>query len=71
MALMTHIAEENISELEDTAIETTENKTQRVKRFFFFLNKVKRTLVVEQLQGIYCTLIWVPKKEKGERKKMM
>lgn len=36
MALMTHIAEENISELEDTAIETTENKTQRVKRFFFF-----------------------------------
>lgn len=36
MALMTHIAEENISE--DIKIETTQNKTQGVKRIFF-LNK--------------------------------
>lgn len=37
MALMTHIAEENIGELEDIIIEATQNKTERVKRFFFFL----------------------------------
>lgn len=70
MALMTHIAEENIGELEDIIIEATQNKTERVKRFFFFY-KVNRTLVVGQLQGTYCILIWVPKEEKGERKKLM
>ena len=32
MALMTHIAEENISELEDTG--TMENETQTQKRMF-------------------------------------
>lgn len=39
MALMTHIAEENIGELEDIIIEATQNKTERVKRFFFFFTK--------------------------------
>lgn len=36
MALMTHIAEENIGELEDI-IEATQNKTESKEIFYFFL----------------------------------